>query len=284
MNLALASNFITPSTNQSASEIGIELYSSNIQIEGVINDSIDDRFRFLLIYEGDFTFISCCTKNEYGRGLLVIPPKSEGDSVILHKNFIGFLFCIPESFVTERCPLSVYNSLDSRSVNMLRNYYDLMQDALSMMESPYSGTELICLCRAFTVSCRQHYRSFMANNCSRHSDISNDFLKLVKSHSPRERELRYYADILSISPKYLSSVVASTTSKRASQWISESSIDHAKHLLLNTRMSVQEIAKEMRFSSCSEFCRYFHKRTGYAPSKYRQYNVQSVMPSPQVDC
>jgi AraC-like DNA-binding protein len=43
----------------------------------------------------------------------------------------------------------------------------------------------------------------------------------------------------------------------------------AKSLLKNSRLSVQQIADELHFSTPSSFIRFFHRLTGLTPRQYR---------------
>ena len=82
----------------------------------------------------------------------------------------------------------------------------------------HSGMEMVCLCRAFVASCRQHFEmELFAKQNTRPAEIANRFLSLADRHSHRERELEFYAREMGISPKYLSAVIMSATKKKSDQ-------------------------------------------------------------------
>lgn len=100
--------------------------------------------------------------------------------------------------------------------------------------------------------------------------IFNEFLDLLQSHSKQERNVKFYADKLNISAKYLSSVVKDVSGKTAAKWIDESVIMEAKTLLIYSGMSIQEIANHLNFSTQSFFGKYFKQHTGTSPSRFKR--------------
>ena len=59
----------------------------------------------------------------------------------------------------------------------------------------------------------------------------------------RQREVRWYADRLAVTPKYLSVVCNTVTGKSAQVVINDLTVQEIKRLLLQTDMSAQHIIK-----------------------------------------
>ena len=78
-----------------------------------------------------------------------------------------------------------------------------------------------------------------------------------------------YAEQLHLTPKYLTTLLRSTTGRTASEWIDEYVILEAKNLLKYSTMNIQEIAYYLNFPNQSFFGRYFKQHTGKPPSAYR---------------
>ena len=97
----------------------------------------------------------------------------------------------------------------------------------------------------------------------------NDFFKHVRVHYDKERTVKYYADCVHLSPKYLSSIVKRLTGKTASEWIDELVILEAKNLLKNSDMTVQQVSNTLNFSTQSFFGKYFKHHTGMSPREYQ---------------
>lgn len=106
--------------------------------------------------------------------------------------------------------------------------------------------------------------------CSRQDVIFRRFLTLLATDIILSREVKYYADRLCISPKYLTIVTRQMSSRSASDWITRSVILNAKAKLATTNLSVQQIADELNFPNPSFFGQYFLRHTGMTPKEYRR--------------
>ena len=97
-----------------------------------------------------------------------------------------------------------------------------------------------------------------------------DFLQLVQKHYKQERMIRFYAEKLFVTPKYLSVVVKNASGKTAGQWIDDYVVLEAKALLKSTDMTVLQISDEMNFPSQSFFGKFFKREVGVSPKQYRE--------------
>ena len=105
---------------------------------------------------------------------------------------------------------------------------------------------------------------------SRRSAYVHDFMRLVHLNYMRERSVSYYADILCISPKYLSLMIKEATGRSAVEWINEFVIIEAKNLLRFSGKNIQQVAYALNFSNQSSFGKYFKNITGQSPSQYQK--------------
>lgn len=95
------------------------------------------------------------------------------------------------------------------------------------------------------------------------------FLALAQQYAGTEREVAYYADILCITPKYLSQVSRTITRLSASQWIQFYASFELVSLLNDTTKTLTEVSDLMHFENVSHFSRYVKKTLGKSPSEYR---------------
>lgn len=95
------------------------------------------------------------------------------------------------------------------------------------------------------------------------------FHDLGPGELPKERSIAFYADMLCLTPKYLSQVIYKCSGSFASEWIRKMVILEAKSLLDNKNFSVQQISDMMNFPNPSFFGKYFKAATGMTPRKYR---------------
>ena len=100
--------------------------------------------------------------------------------------------------------------------------------------------------------------------------LASEFRKLVTLHGSTERSVKFYADELAITPKYLTEIVKEATGKTAGASIEDIVILEAKVLLQNPALAVSQIADRLHFSDPSTFSKFFKKSTGISPIAYKQ--------------
>ena len=252
------------------SDLGVRLFSDNSRIECVLNGSADGgAWLFLLISGGTCSLLRRDGHDDCSKGLLIVSPTGVDGVYSLAEDFRGFLIAVPPIVIPKGWDMPAYMSLGDKEISLLENYYHLMRNVRESREDPYTKIEMQCLCDAFVSSCSQQYKKAAFVQGSRSDEILNDFIALLELHCDCERGLAYYADSLNLSPKYLSNVISAASDKTTGQWIAEYSTKYAKRLLLNTRMTVAEIASTMRFKTSSDFCKYFKSNTGNSPNAFR---------------
>ena len=101
------------------------------------------------------------------------------------------------------------------------------------------------------------------------------FIDLLGRPKNTEREVKAYAEQLLVTPKYLSAVCKEKSGRTAMDWITESIVSHIKYYLLQTDLSVKEIAFKLDFPDVSFFCKYVKKHLGQAPLEYRNAQLLS---------
>jgi len=112
---------------------------------------------------------------------------------------------------------------------------------------------------------------------NRHADIFNRFCDLVVKHYRESREVKYYADLLNLTPKYLSKVIrAATNGLSPVEWIEQYVTAQAKRLIeARATQTLQETAYMLGFSEPTSFYRYFKRVTGMTAKQYRDRNPSS---------
>lgn len=95
--------------------------------------------------------------------------------------------------------------------------------------------------------------------------LSDRFFQLLATNYKKSRSVKFYAEKLNLTPKYLSTAIKRATGRPILDWIHEAILIDAKMLLRTTDMTVQEIADQLNFSSPSAFVQFFKKHTGKTP-------------------
>ena len=97
------------------------------------------------------------------------------------------------------------------------------------------------------------------------------FFDALALHLHESHEIRYYAELLCLSPKYFSMLIKQETGKSAGDWIAQYIVIQAKSLLSNRQdLNIQQISERLGFREQSSFSRYFRTYTGISPSEYRK--------------
>lgn len=104
---------------------------------------------------------------------------------------------------------------------------------------------------------------------TRQEELFARFISEVEAHYRKERSVKYYADLLCISPKYLSSVIYKVSQRLAGDWIDNYVILEAKTLLKSGRLSIQQISEQLNFPNQSFFGKFFKRYAGMSPKDYK---------------
>lgn len=115
---------------------------------------------------------------------------------------------------------------------------------------------------------REQDKEWMKN---RHVELFNRFCDLVVMHYRESREVKYYADLLNLTPKYLSRAIRDATNGLSpSEWIEQYVIAQAKRLIeTHATPRLYETAYMLGFSEPTSFYRFFKRVTGMTAKQYR---------------
>lgn len=105
---------------------------------------------------------------------------------------------------------------------------------------------------------------------TRREVIFNSFIRLVGQNFKKERNVKFYADKLCITSKYLAIMVKAVSGKSALTWINNHVILEAKALLKSTDYTVLQISDILNFPTQSFFGKFFKRHTGMSPVEYRR--------------
>ena len=198
----------------------------------------------------------------------------EGFFIIMTKRFIESIN-LPEGFSAF---MSIRNTphlpLTEKMQEAILNFYKMMERVIQNKEEGLNRKAIIThLVIAFFYGLG-HYLHKLSDNSdakrTRNEIIMEDFLQLVQKHYKQERMIRFYAEKLFVTPKYLSVVVKNASGKTAGQWIDDYVVLEAKALLKSTDMTVLQISDEMNFPSQSFFGKFFKREVGVSPKQYRE--------------
>lgn len=201
----------------------------------------------------DFSFVCLYIDPDYYDGL------SEGQLVYNQvSQFIG----------NYRLPVF---SLNAVQAGYLQKSLELFADRLQAMQLYRDGAvRHLCSFVLLQMADALYGKNREEATCvKRSSEIFRNFKRLLVHHYREQHNIGFYADRLNISTTYLSRIVKEITGHTVCFHISELLCADARKLLECTDLDVKEIADELGFSDQSVFGKFFVRKTGLSPVKFR---------------
>lgn len=202
----------------------------------------------------------------------------------ISNDFRGFMIATRTNFmpVTEKTTqvMSFYKCLQSRDCFVLEEkevmafvgVYHSIKATLQELDHPYripmlqSYVQILYYRMLPIVLKEEESRSKYSH--TRQEEIFQRFIGEVEKHYRKERSVKFYADLLCISPKYLSTVIYKISQQLAGEWIDAYVILEAKTLLKSGRLTIQQISEQLNFSNQSFFGKFFKRCAGMSPKEY----------------
>ena len=202
----------------------------------------------------------------------------------ISNDFRGFMIATRTNFmpVTEKTTqvMSFYKCLQSRHCFVLEEkevmafvgVYHSIKATLQELDHPYripmlqSYVQILYYRMLPIVLKEEESRSKYSH--TRQEEIFQRFIGEVEKHYRKERSVKFYADLLCTSPKYLSTVIYKISQQLAGEWIDAYVILEAKTLLKSGRLTIQQISEQLNFSNQSFFGKFFKRCAGMSPKEY----------------
>ena len=129
--------------------------------------------------------------------------------------------------------------------------------------------------RSFYMLCQVMLRrnGIMLDEFKTHADeLFFRFRQLLSKHYRESRSVSFYADKLAITTRYLTNVVQSHYHRSPKEAIDIYTVMQLRLDLLQTDITLTDLADRYHFSSLSFFSDYFRRNAGITPQEYRQQN------------
>ena len=235
--------------------------------------------------DGSFVFNEKCYhigKND----LVVMPNPSRAKNLAAAPGMQVEWFAADYKFLQNQLPSNNYSIGGSISLNqdpvikltdgqaaiLLADFHrlrDRMGDRDLLFYRDLMGS--LCLTMMYDIFEPHAQRETTDPHTDRTAYIVRQLMDLLSTGISRtEREVRYYAERLHVSPKYLSATIKRVTGHSVSSFIDRHTVPILKKYLNDERLSLTQIADRMNFTSLSYFSRYCTKHLGQSPSEYRR--------------
>jgi AraC-like DNA-binding protein len=144
-------------------------------------------------------------------------------------------------------------------------YFEIVRSLVSTMM-----LEMLCMIRRDKEQKEQS--EFLEDNTSgfHRRRLADKFMRLVEQSDGRIRRVDDFASQLNVTPKYLSTLLKETMSRRPSEMIQLFTMKAIERRLRFTDMTMQEIANDLNFANASFFGKYVKEHLGMTPLDYRR--------------
>ena len=110
----------------------------------------------------------------------------------------------------------------------------------------------------------------LINNSGLHGrKLADRFVQLVEQSDGRIRRVDEFAQMLNVTPKYLSKLLMDTMHRKPSVIVAFFTLQAIENRLRYTDMTMQQIADDLHFANASFFGKYFKEHLGMTPMEYR---------------
>lgn len=214
-------------------------------------------------------------------GLFIVLPGQINELVHLSDDFEATYLLMTDSFTES---LSIGNTFDMRNIirsrpyallsararEAVEDYFKMVRNTISVEENPHRLEILRLMTRAFFLGLGYFLHEGDVAPKTRSEQLTSEFIELVERNYRQRRDLKFYAEHMGLTPKYISSVVKEASGRSAMEWIERYVTLDAIAQLISTDRSVKYIAYDLNFPSLSFFGKYFTRVVGISPAAYRK--------------
>ncbi len=108
-----------------------------------------------------------------------------------------------------------------------------------------------------------------SNTSNRQRSLALKFVNYLSFHFKDQHSVEFYAQKLNISSKYLNRIVHFIFGKSPKELIDEKLVNEIKIKILNSDLSISQIALEFNFSDQSVMGKFFKRHVGVSPASFR---------------
>lgn len=161
---------------------------------------------------------------------------------------------------------------ESTVINLIQN---IQMEYHSNIDKFSQGVIIAQLELLLTYSDRFYHRQFITRKITNHkilNRLEDTFMEYFSDNNLGKKGLptvQYIAEVMNMSPNYLSSVLKVLTGQSTQQHIHDKLIERAKEQLSTTNLSVSEIAYDLGFEHPQSFSKLFKTKTNLSPLEFR---------------
>jgi AraC-like DNA-binding protein len=176
-----------------------------------------------------------------------------------------------ESFLFFAANTKPYIQLEKEDSKPLLQLYDILKNKRDKVSSQHQLEIIRSLFYTFLYEAAAIYQKnkVAQPKFTRDAELNLKFQQLLVQNDNKKHNLKFYADSLFITPKYLIHAIKKSSGKTPGKLIDEAIIAEAKLLLRDREQTISTISERLQFSDQASFSKFFKKNTGIAPISYR---------------
>jgi AraC-like DNA-binding protein len=176
-----------------------------------------------------------------------------------------------ESFLFFSANSKPYIQLEKKETEPLLQLYDILKNKRDINNSQYHIEIIRSLFYTFLYEAAAIYRrnNLEQPKFTRDADINLKFQQMLAKTDNKKHKLKFYADSLFITPKYLIHAIKKSSGKTPGKLIDEAIVAEAKMLLKDRDYTIATVSERLQFSDQASFSKFFKKNTGITPASYR---------------
>lgn len=166
--------------------------------------------------------------------------------------------------------------LSDKEKTVILSIFDIILDELNSRIDDFSQDVIISQVELLLNYCNRFYkRQFITRKAVNNSlldkleVILDDYFNNEKTSTHGIPTVQYLAELVNLSPSYLSDMLRSLTGQNAQQHIHHKLIEKAKELLSTTDLSISEIAYQLGFEHPQSFSKLFKTKIKLSPVDFR---------------
>lgn len=160
-----------------------------------------------------------------------------------------------------------YYQVSEQDYQKIIFWANLMYDE-SKSTSAFKNQNLLNLLKILLLKAKEVVHEELSPFYNRPQEIINDFIELIDKSSSIPKVFQCASD-LALTPKQLNALTKQVLGKTASEVIKTQFNDKAKALLIQSELSIKEIAQELGFKEVSNFSRFFKGMNKVSPIVFR---------------
>ncbi|KIX19765.1 AraC family transcriptional regulator [Flavobacterium sp. 316] len=157
--------------------------------------------------------------------------------------------------------------LSDSEIGHLQPYFDLMIDE-SKNNKQYKRDKLLNLLDVIHIEITRIYSSETNQEKPIYNYKLKQFDELLEKYFKTEKSPSFYADKMAITLKHLNRIVKATVNKTVTELITQRVILESKRLMVERKLTINQIADELGFSSPNYFTKLFKKHEGINPKEF----------------